>query len=89
MSYDRVALAGGVKDFATIQKQVEVPKNLHQIKQVILINHEDCGAYGLEGTLEKHTQDLRTATEKIKALYPDLEIQAFYLHLDGTFREIK
>ncbi|TSC66724.1 MAG: Uncharacterized protein CEO21_75 [Microgenomates group bacterium Gr01-1014_80] len=84
-SYDRVAFAGCVKNFETILEQIRVSKKLHGIHKVILINHEDCGAYGEEGTPEKHVRDLTEAAQKIKSEFPDLEVESFYLHLDGTF----
>lgn len=84
-SFDRVAIAGGAFDFDYVLKQVEISKRLHHIKKVILINHEDCGAYGETGTREKHAEDLKNATVKIKQQYPDLEVNIYYLHLDGTF----
>lgn len=87
-SFDRVAIAGGVFDFGYISKQVEISKRLHHIKKVVLINHEDCGAYGEAGTPEKHAEDLKNAALKIKQQYPDLETQTFYLHLDSTFEQI-
>src|SRR3989344_1284372 len=70
-TYDRVALAGGVKDFESISKQVEISKKLHSIEKVILINHEDCGAYGETGTEEIHTQDLHQAKKSLSEKYPD------------------
>lgn len=88
-SYDRVALSGGVKNLETILGQLEISKKLHDIKKVILINHEDCGAYGESGTLEKHAENLKNAAKKIKETHPDLEVEAFYLHLDGTFESIQ
>lgn len=87
-TFDRVALAGGVFDLDQILKQIEISHRLHHIKKVILINHEDCGAYGEAGTAEKHAEDLKNAADKIKAQYPELEIVAYYLHLDGAFEEI-
>jgi len=57
-NYDRVSLAGAVFDFYAILRQVEISNRLHKIKKVILINHEDCGAYGEEGNYERHKTDL-------------------------------
>ena len=45
-SYDRVGIAGGVLDISSVLKQIELAVRLHKIRKVILINHEDCGAYG-------------------------------------------
>lgn len=87
-SFDRVAIAGGVFDFDYISKQVDISKRLHSIKKVILINHEDCGAYGEAGTEEKHAEDLKKAATLIKQQFPDLEVQTHFLLLNGTFKLI-
>lgn len=87
-SFDRVAIAGGVFDFTYVLKQVEISKRLHHIKKAVLINHEDCGAYGQAGTADKHAEDLKNVANSIKSQYPDLEVTAYYLHLDGTFKPI-
>lgn len=84
-TFDRMAIAGGVKNLGLILTQIEIAKKLHGIHRVILINHEDCGAYGQEGTPEKHAQDLQNAKEKILSQFPDLEVDTYYLKLDGKF----
>ena len=87
-TYDYVGYAGAVKDLLTITKQLDISVKLHHINQVVLINHEDCGAYAKEGTKERHAQDLRKAKQVILALYPRLEIETYYLHLDGEFEKV-
>lgn len=87
-SFDRVAIAGGVFDLDYVLKQVEISKRLHCINKVVLINHEDCGAYGEAGTAEKHAQDLKNTASKITEQYPDIEVETYYLRLDGTFEKI-
>lgn len=87
-TFDRVALAGGTKNLDIIMGQIEITERLHHIKKVILINHEDCGAYGEAGTPEKHAQDLKNAATQIKQQYPDLAVESYYLHLTGTFEEV-
>lgn len=87
-TFDRVAFAGGVKSLDIILGQIDIAKRLHHIKKVVLINHEDCGAYGEAGTAEKHAEDLKNAATEIKQQYPDLEVQTFYLHLDGNFETV-
>ncbi len=78
-NYDRVSLAGGVFDLDTIRKQVALSRRLHAIQVAVLINHEDCGAYGAEGTPERHRADLLRAKQLL---------QSDYLHLDGRFEAI-
>lgn len=86
--FDRVALAGGVFDFYSILKQVEISHRLHQTKKAILVNHEDCGAYGKEGNFKQHKNDLIEAEKKLEALFPDVDVETYYLTLKGKFREI-
>ncbi len=85
--YDRVALGGGIFDIFYILRQIEISVKLHHVKKVILINHEDCGAYGKAGTYEKHLEDLAAAEKKIEALF-GLDVETYYLHLDGVFEEV-
>lgn len=89
-TFDRVAFAGGVKSLDTIISQIDIAERLHKIKKVVLVNHEDCGAYGDPASAgpEKHAEDLKNAAAQIKQQYPDLEVQTYYLHLDGTFESI-
>ena len=86
--YDRVSLAGGVFELETILKQVQLCYHRHKIRQVILINHENCAMYGDESTPERHAADLRKAQRKIKETFPALEVELYYLHLDGIFEPV-
>jgi hypothetical protein len=85
-NYDRVAWAGGVREFAIIQTQIQMSARLHNIRKAILINHEDCGAYGSIGTKERHISDLTYAEHAIKSL--NLDVEKYYLHLNGEFERI-
>lgn len=85
-TFDRVALAGGVKNLDIILGQIEIAKRLHDIHRAILINHEDCGAYGdPPAGGEKHAQDLQNAKAKILSQFPDLTVGTYYLKLNGAF----
>jgi carbonic anhydrase len=87
-TFDRVSLAGDVKNLNAILDQVKIAHDLHHIEKVILINHEDCGAYSKDGTYEQHVHDLKSAESKIEDLYPDLTVEIYYLHLNGEFEKI-
>ena len=87
-NYDRVSLAGAVYDFDSVVRQIEISDRLHKIKKVILVNHEDCGAYGAVGNYERHKHDLHEAERKIEALFPNLDVEIYYLHLDGEFEQL-
>ncbi|MHB8777189.1 MAG: carbonic anhydrase [Anaerolineales bacterium] len=87
-NFDIVALAGSVHDYEMVLKYVQLGVQIHSIETVCLINHEDCRAYGRAGTYKRHKHDLMDSQAKIKALFPKLKVEAFYLHLDGTFELI-
>lgn len=85
--YDRAVMAGGVYDVFDVIRQVDVAARLHGISRVILINHEDCGMYGPGVGKEHHEDELERAEEKIRRLFPSLEVDTYYLNLDGTFEQ--
>ncbi len=87
-NYDRVSLAGGVSDFDYVLKQISISEKLHDIKKIVLINHEDCGAYGSEGNYARHKSDLEEAKRKLDSVFPALDIEIYYLHLDGEFERV-
>ena len=88
-NFDIISLAGGVHDYEMVLKYVQLAVQIHSINIVCLINHEDCRAYGREGTYKRHRLDLLDAGSKIRALFPVLKVEAFYLHLDGMFEPIE
>ena len=87
-TFDMVGFAGATKDLETVTKQIDISVRLHQIKEVVLIHHEECGAYGAESTPERHTADLKKEKNQILDKYPSLKVELFYLHLDGRFEQI-
>jgi hypothetical protein len=95
---DIVRLAGVAKnlvrpdepaDRQVLLKQVRTSAKLHGIQEVYLVNHEDCGAYGLENVpdsdeeLNIHASDLREARDLLRAELPGLDIKTYFLRMDG------
>lgn len=87
-TYDYVGLAGSTKELDIILKQIAISVRLHNIKEIILMHHEECGAYGQKSTKKKHASELKKAQKAITALYPTLKISLYHLHLNGTFEKI-
>lgn len=86
--FDLVGFAGASKELDTVINQIDISVRLHDIHRVVLIHHEECGAYGRESTPERHASDLRSARERIISMHPDLHVDLYYLHLDGEFEKI-
>lgn len=85
-SFDRIAIAGAVLQLVSpekeaykeyLLKQIDISMKLHDPDTIYLINHEDCGAYGDDNTMERHTNDLRKAKMMITSLYPNKEVRTF------------
>lgn len=88
-NFDIISLAGSVHDYEMVLKYVQLAVQIHSIETVCLINHEDCRAYGRDGTYKRHRHDLLDTREKIRVLFALLKVETFYLHLDGTFEPIE
>ncbi len=109
---DMVSLAGAVKnivepkaasDAEFVLRQIEISKKLHRVKNVYLMNHTDCGAYGGRAAFtsskeerEKHIADMKKAAEIINQKFSDLKIHLLLAHLEEAehknkiwFEEIK
>jgi carbonic anhydrase len=87
-NFDIISLAGSVHDYEMVLKYVQLAVQIHGINTVCLINHEDCRAYGRDGTYKRHRHDLLDTRDKLRVLFPQLNAETFFLHLDGTFDPI-
>ena len=71
-NYDHVSFAGSSKELDTILRQIEISVKLHDAVEVVLVHHEDCGAYGKESTERRHIAALKKAkTLPFNCLYFD------------------
>ncbi len=103
-NHDFLTVAGASKQIAQpdkeayqefILKQIDISVNLHQINQLFLINHEDCGAYGGQAAFksaaaekQKHVEDLNAAEQYLRAKYPHLQIVKVYAYLNGQLEKL-
>ena len=77
----------GDKEF--ILRQIGISKKLHHIREIILMNHEDCGAYGGRTTFssaeeerKRHFEDMQRAASLIRKTHPDLTVKAVLATID-------
>jgi len=103
-SFDFPSLPGAAKaindcaDQAEVPMQcVSVPCNLHHAKTLVIVNHQDCGAYGGSKKFNGdeaaevifHAQELKKARGKVLSLYPNLEIILIYAKLADAGENIE
>lgn len=98
--YDRVVAAGAAKnlvdpsqptDIEFIERQIAISKQLHEITEVWLINHRDCGAYGkifsdADAEKKRHADDLKKAKTMVEAKF-GLTVKTFLATL-GADNEV-
>jgi hypothetical protein len=94
-TFDFPSLPGSAKAINESQDEefvfgcIKVPIELHHAEKVVIINHQDCGAYGGSAKFggdekaeqEFHEKELKKAKEKVLARYPDKEIILVYAKL--------
>lgn len=92
---DLITRAGAVQDLLRPQpgfeqsllRDLTVSVELHQVKTIYLINHEDCGAYGSmrfadrEAELAQHHQDLREARNLLMGKFPEVKIVLYFAEI--------
>jgi len=105
--YDQVSLAGAslaaVSDKfpssnAAFWDHVNIAKQLHSIKEVIVVDHRDCGAYKVafgdaykgKGAAEtaQHKEVMEQVKAKLAQTHPDLTAQFYLMALDGKAERV-
>lgn len=100
--FDAVVVAGGAKNLAStaneddrkfVLDQIRSSIRLHDTKNVILMLHSDCGAYGglrafdndLEREAEHHRKEMHKAVACLKAEIPEVEVRSFFVDFEGVW----
>jgi len=104
--YDQVVLAGaalGAKNDkfpawgTTFWEHVQVAIDLHQIHQIIVIDHRDCGAYKVilgkdpkdpREEFALHAAQMRSLKADIAARHPKLTVELLLMGLDGKVETV-
>ena len=82
----------------TFIEHVDLAIKLHKITKIVVIDHEDCGAYKLfypdlerhhHREREYHIKNIKKFIKHMKKKYPDLKFSGYILRLDGTAEKIK
>lgn len=75
---------------------IDLAIKLHEITQVIIIDHLDCGAYkawyenkiSTSNEIALHTDNLNKTRDLLKIRYPELSVRLFIMDLTGKLTEI-
>jgi hypothetical protein len=105
--YDLLTLAGASlaltnfpseADTQTFWEQLDLSVKLHKIEKVLILDHQDCGAYATKidaklsdnpkQEIKVHSQYLKQAYWSIKERYPNLEVELYFVKLNGEVETI-
>ncbi|MBC8464766.1 MAG: hypothetical protein H8D63_00070 [Parcubacteria group bacterium] len=102
---DLITRGGAIQDLVRPQSEgyknalirdLTVSVKKHDVEKIILLNHEDCGAYeamdfkAREQELDQHTADLHTAKEVIEKEFPGVEVLLYFGYLkEGSADEFE
>lgn len=105
--YDHIVLAGGSLGVVidkwpawaqTFWDHVQIAIDLHHVKDVIVLDHRDCGAYKVvygknfaELPAEEtaiHTENLKKIGALLKAKFPTIKVELGLMALDGKVEKI-
>src|SRR3989344_3087490 len=72
--FDRISWSGSSLDFENVEKSALVSIKLHDPDEVIIYEHEDCGAYGEDNSNEIHKTNAQKLAQALLEIKPDLKI---------------
>jgi hypothetical protein len=102
LNSDPIKIAGGAKSLASpehetdrefLLDQIRKSIRLHGTKQVILMLHSDCGAYGgleafgnnTQREAEHHERELQRAAQTLRNAIPSVEISGYFVDFGGIY----
>lgn len=100
--FDLIVAAGGAKNLSSPSSEIErqfvlgqlkSSIRLHDTKNVILMVHSDCGAYGglaafnndAANEAEHHRQEMHKAVAYLKTEIPDVAVRGFFVDFEGVW----
>lgn len=81
--FDRISWAGSSKDLENVAANASISLRLHDPDEVIIYEHEDCGAYGKDNSQETHKKNAQALADKLEEIKPTLKIETLIATFDG------
>ena len=91
LGYNQTKFAHWAK---TLDDHIDISLKLHKIKEIIVIDHIECGAYktfydkpdgfSRNDEIELHKKNMQEFSDKMKTKHPDLKVSMYIMNLDGS-----
>lgn len=89
-SYDLMSLPGSAKGLLSVDESlvltrcIQIAERLHNIAEIIIIYHNNCGAYGIDDPkkeFETQKNDLQAITLSLKIAFPRIKVRTFIMNM--------
>lgn len=81
--FDRISWPGASKDLDNVADSALISLRLHDPNQVIIYEHEDCGAYGDDNSQDSHRKNAQALAARLKEIKPNLEVNTLLATFEG------
>jgi carbonic anhydrase len=94
---DHLKIAGSVKGLASpdheadrefMLRMIRISMRLHQPDLVVMVGHQECGAYA-GAPAEVVTADLLLAAQIVRDAEPSMRVECYFADFDGMYRVIE
>ena len=76
-NYDLITVPGASLNIKDVETNIAISFKLHQPEKVYIFDHEDCGAYGTNNSIDSHKKNLESARKTVSKLDPNAEVKTF------------
>lgn len=81
--FDRISWPGSSLDFENVKKSALVSLKLHDPDEILIYEHEDCGAYGEKNSNEAHRANAQKLADVLLQEKPGLKVKTLIATFNG------
>lgn len=82
-NFDRISWPGASIDFENVKNAASISLRLHDPDEIVIYEHEDCGAYGEDNSKETHKANALKLAEALKEIKPSLKVTTLIAMFEG------
>jgi len=71
---DRIAWPGASKEADKVMEAAKISLRLHNPDKAVIYEHEDCGAYGKNNSLETHRNNAENLANRLKEIKSGIQV---------------
>ncbi|MCH7541491.1 hypothetical protein IH981_01805 [Patescibacteria group bacterium] len=76
-NYDLITVPGASLGFANISGSITTSINLHNPDEILIFDHEDCGAYGENNSKKLHSKNLMRSKQILAEKHPNKTVKTY------------